>query len=125
VKKTGKVLLIFYLAILLILSFLPLTGYYAALGALPVLAIYLYRKIILEEESQGRIVTRGIFLFAGVVFLFGFVLNMFCTLYTTYRMAEFRSAIEEQKKNFYKEEASTPEKKGVPSQKQNITPTKK
>jgi hypothetical protein len=48
-------------------------------------------------------VTRNIFIFAGVVFLLGFVLNLFCTLYTTYRMAEFRSDINAQKKKIHAE----------------------
>lgn len=102
-KTTLKILLIVYLAVMLILSFTPLTGYYAALGSLPVLGVYLYRKLILEREISDTIVTRNIFLFACVVFLFGFVMNLFCTLYTTWRMAEFRSGIEEQKKRIYGE----------------------
>jgi hypothetical protein len=97
-----KVLLIVYLSVLLVLAFLPLTGYYAALGAVPVIGVYLYRKIILEREESG-LVTRNIFIFAGVVFLLGFVLNLFCTLYTTYRMAEFRSDINAQKKKIHAE----------------------
>lgn len=100
-KTTLKILLIVYLSIMLILSFTPLTGYYAALGSLPVLGIYLYRKLILERDEPAAIVTRNVFLFACVVFLFGFVMNLFCTLYTTWRMAEFRSGIEEQKKKIY------------------------
>lgn len=100
-KTTLKILLIVYLSVMLILSFTPLTGYYAALGSLPVLGIYLYRKLILESEVPETIVTRNIFLFACLVFLFGFVMNLFCTLYTTWRMAEFRSGIEEQKKRIY------------------------
>lgn len=110
-KTTLKILLIVYLSVLLILSFTPLTGYYAALGSIPVLAIYLYRKLILEREVPEAIVTRNVFLFACVVFLFGFVMNMFCTLYTAWRMAEFRSGIEEQKKKIYSEL----ENKEVPS----------
>ncbi|HRP70141.1 MAG TPA: hypothetical protein PLY93_11465 [Turneriella sp.] len=100
-KRTLKIILVLYLIILFVLSLLPLTGYYAALGVLPVLSYYLYRKIILKEKNSESIVTRGVFLLACVVFLLGFVLNMFCTLYTTYRMAEFRSTIEEQKKEIY------------------------
>lgn len=102
-KTAQKTLLIIYLAVLLVLSFLPLTGYYAALGALPVLCLYLYRRFILESEAEAPVLTRGVFLLAFVVFVFGFVLNLFCTLYTTYRMAEFKSGIEEQKKKIYGE----------------------
>jgi len=101
VKKALKISLVVYLVILLVLAFLPLTGYYAALGCIPVLGFYLYRKIILEEKNESPVLTRGVFLFACVVFLFGFVLNLFCTLYTTYRMAEFRSTIDAQKKQIY------------------------
>lgn len=100
-QRLLKILLIVYLVLLLVLSFLPLTGYYAALGSIPVLGLYLYRSIILQSEPEKPIVTRGIFLLACVVFLFGFVLNLFCTLYTTYRMAEFKQGIEEQKKKIY------------------------
>ena len=101
-----KTLLVIYLIVLLVLSFLPLTGYYAALGSLPVLGLYLYRRVILENAGENHIVTRGVFLLAAAVFLFGFVLNLFCTLYTTYRMAEFRAGIEDQKKKIYGEQGS-------------------
>ena len=100
-----RILVILYLVVLLVLAFLPLTGYYAALGSIPVLGIYLYRRIIIENSSEEGVITRGVFLLACVVFLFGFVLNLFCTLYTTYRMSEFRSGIEEQKKRIYSEPA--------------------
>lgn len=102
-KTALKVLLVLYLVVLLVLSFLPLTGYYAALGALPVLGLYLYRRIILESGEESPVLTRRVFLLACVVFVFGFVLNLFCTLYTTYRMTEFRVGIEEQKKKIYGE----------------------
>jgi len=100
-KMSLKILLVTYLVILLILSFLPLTGYYAALGSVPVLAIYLYRRLILQQTAENPPVTRNVFLLACAVFLFGFVMNLFCTLYTTYRMAEFKSGIEADKKRIY------------------------
>jgi hypothetical protein len=103
VKTALKILLVLYLVILLVLAFLPLTGYYAGLGSLPVIALYLYRKIILERGAEGGVLTRPVFLLACVVFVFGFVLNLFCTLYTTYKMTEFRVGIEEQKKKIYGE----------------------
>ncbi len=91
-----RVLLFVYLIILLILAFLPLTGYWAALGTLPILGVYLYRRLILETQD-GAVVTRRVFLFAFFVFLCGFVLNLFCTMYTTCRMREFRQEIEKSK----------------------------
>ena len=102
-KPTLRTALVIYLSILLILAFMPLTGYYAAALALPVIGVYLYRRLIVENASPGDIVSRGMFLFACVVFLCGFVLNLFCTLYTTYRMAEFRQGIESDKKKIYGE----------------------
>lgn len=97
-----RVLLFIYLIALLILAFLPLTGYWAALGTLPILGVYLYRRLILETQD-GVVVTRRIFLFAVFVFLCGFVLNLFCTMYTTCRMREFHQEIEKSKARIGKE----------------------
>ena len=102
-KSPLRVLLIVYLAVLLVLALLPLTGYYAAALALPVMAVYLYRRFIVEQATDGSVVTRGIFLFAALVFLCGFALNLFCTLYTTYRMADFRQGIEQGEQKIYSE----------------------
>lgn len=122
-KTAQKTLLIIYLVVLLVLSFLPLTGYYAALGSLPVLGFYLYRQFILEREGETPVLTRSIFLLACVVFVCGFVLNLFCTLYTTYRMSEFKSGIEEQKKKIYGEPMGS-ETQAVPlPTKNDKTPT--
>jgi predicted membrane protein len=102
-KSALRTALIIYLTVLLLLAFLPLTGYYAAALALPVMAVYLYRRYIVEQATENSVVSRGIFLFAAIVFLCGFALNMFCTLYTTYRMAEFRQKVEQSKKKIYSE----------------------
>ncbi|MFZ5627699.1 MAG: hypothetical protein ACOY5B_01120 [Spirochaetota bacterium] len=102
-KSALRTSLLVYLGVLLVLAFLPLTGYYAAALALPVMAVYLYRRYIVEQPAEGSLVSRGIFLFAALVFLCGFALNLFCTLYTTYRMAEFRHGIEQGKKKIYSE----------------------
>ncbi|GAB4435471.1 MAG: hypothetical protein OHK0011_18650 [Turneriella sp.] len=102
-KSALRASLLVYLGVLLILAFLPLTGYYAAALALPVMAVYLYRRYIVEQETENSVVSRGIFLFAVLVFLCGFALNLFCTLYTTYRMAEFRQGVEQQKRKIYSE----------------------
>lgn len=102
-KKSIRIALVIYLVILLILALLPLTGYYAAVGALPVIGFFLYRAVILEERSAHEIVTRGVFLLACVVFLLGFALNLFCTLYTTYRTKQFRDNIENDRKAIYGE----------------------
>jgi len=96
-----KIPLVFYLVVLFFLALMPLTGYYAALAALPVMAVFLYRRYILETEPAGVLVTRSIFLFALCVFLIGFAGNFLCTLYTTYRMSEFRGQIDIQKKRIY------------------------
>lgn len=115
-KKTLKILLIVFLAVMLVLAFLPLTGYYAGLGALPVIGLYLYRMIVQKQENAGTILTRRVFLFACAVFLFGFVLNLFCSVYTTFRMVGFRWDIEEQKKRIYGESGHTdvPSSRGTP-----------
>lgn len=102
-KATLRTLLVIYLCVLLLLSLLPLTGYYAAALALPVMAIYLYRRYIIEQPAAGSIISRGMFLFAALVFLCGFALNLFCTLYTAYRMADFRHGIDERKQKIYSE----------------------
>lgn len=102
-KSALRTSLLVYLGVLLVLAFLPLTGYYAAALALPVMAVYLYRRYIVEQPAEGSLVSRGIFLFAALVFLCGFALNLFCTLYTTYRMADFRQGIEQGKKKIYSE----------------------
>lgn len=86
---------------LFVLALLPLTGYYAALGALPVIGAFLYRRLILEQREPAAIVGRGIFVLASSVFLIGFAGNMACTLYTTWRMREFRENIETEKKRIY------------------------
>jgi hypothetical protein len=114
VKKILKILLIVYLVVLLVLAFLPLTGYYAALGSLPVLGLYLYRRIIIEQSAEDSILTRPVFLLACLVFVFGFVLNLFCTFYTAYRMSGFRGEIEEQKKRIY-DEPTLKDKPGLPA----------
>ncbi len=100
-RKTLKILLAAYLLVLLLLALLPLTGYYAALGALPVLGSYLYRRLILENKEPSAVVGPGMFVLASVVFLIGFAGNMACTLYTTWRMREFRENIETEKKRIY------------------------
>lgn len=97
-----RALLVIYLAIIFVLALLPLTGYYAAALALPVMAIYLYRRYRPPQAANG-VVNRGIFLFSVIVFVCGFVLNLFCTLYTTYRMVDFRGVIERDKKKIYSE----------------------
>lgn len=102
-KSTLRTLLVVYLCVLLVLSLLPLTGYYAAALALPVIGTYLYRRYIVEQPAEGSVISRGMFLFAALVFLCGFALNLFCTLYTTYRMAEFRHGIDERKQKIYSE----------------------
>lgn len=99
--KTFKIFLLLYLLVLLILALMPLTGYYAALGTLPVIGVYLYRRVILEERETGRVIGHGVFTFACAVFLVGFAGNMMCTLYTTWRMREFREGIEGEKKKIY------------------------
>lgn len=99
--KALKILLGIYLLVLFILALMPLTGYYAALGALPVIGAFLYRRVILEQQKDSAIVGRGMFLVASAVFLIGFVGNMACTLYTTWRMREFRENIEIEKKRIY------------------------
>ncbi|MCS6971558.1 MAG: hypothetical protein N2Z22_06715 [Turneriella sp.] len=93
-------LVVFYLLILLVLSLLPLTGYYAAVGALPVIAGYLYPH--LTGKTQGWI-RRGTFLLALLVVLLGFALNFFCTIYTAWRMAEFRKNLDSDKKRISQE----------------------
>jgi hypothetical protein len=90
-----------YLCLLFVLALMPLTGYYAALGTLPVIGAYLYRRLILEQRGGAAVVGRGIFVFASSIFLIGFVANMACTLYTTWRMREFRENIETEKKRIY------------------------
>lgn len=102
-KSALRTLLIVYLLVLLVLAFMPLTGYYAAAGALPVIGIYIYRRAIARQGDLEGTVTRGLFLLALLVFLCGFVLNLFCTVYTTYRMYEFRQGIENDKKKIYHE----------------------
>ncbi len=102
-KSALRSLLIVYLSLLLVLALLPLTGYYAAALALPVMGVYLYRLFFKKRATEGSVVSRGIFLFAALVFLCGFALNLFCTLYTAYRMAEFRHGIEQEKKKIYSE----------------------
>ncbi len=102
-KRTLRIALIVYLVILLMLALLPLTGYWAALLALPVIGFFLYRAIILEERSAHEVVTRGVFLLACAVFLLGFALNLFCTLYTTYRSKQFRDKIADDRKQIYGE----------------------
>lgn len=121
-KTALKILLVVYLIVLLVLSLSPLTGYYAALGSLPVLALYLYRRVVLENTDEAPVLTRPVFLLAGAVFLSGFVLNLFCTLYTTCRMSEFRSGIEEQKKRIYSDslpgaEPKSPAPANIPERK--------
>jgi len=102
--KSGlRVLLVIYLVVLLVLAFMPLTGYYAAALALPVIAAYVYRRYVVEQPAEGSLVSRGVFLLASLVFLCGFALNLFCTLYTTYRMAEFRQNIQQRKTKIYTE----------------------
>lgn len=100
-RRTLRVLLVVYLLVLFVLAILPLTGYYAAAGALPVAGYYLYRKMHQRESASESVVTRGIFLLAALVFLIGFALNLFCTLYTTWRMAEFKKHVESDKKRIY------------------------
>ncbi|GEM_PF-6497519 len=100
-QRILKILLAVYLLVLFVLALLPLTGYYAALGALPVLAAYLYRRLILENKEPSAIVGRSMFVLASAVFLIGFAGNMACTLYTTWRMREFRENIETEKKRIY------------------------
>ena len=100
-QKTLKILLVVYLCVLFVLALLPLTGYYAALGALPVIGAFLYRRLILEQREPAAIVGRGIFVLASSVFLIGFAGNMACTLYTTWRMREFRENIETEKRRIY------------------------
>lgn len=99
--KTLKIVLVVYLCVLFVLALLPLTGYYAALGTLPVMGAFLYRRLILEQREPTAIVSRGIFVLASAVFLIGFAGNMACTLYTTWRMREFRENIETEKKRIY------------------------
>jgi hypothetical protein len=102
-KKTLRVALFVYLIILLVLALLPLTGYYAAFAALPVVGYVLYRVFILEDKTPHEVVTRGAFLLASLVFMLGFALNMFCTLYTAYRTKQFRDSIEADRKAIYQE----------------------
>jgi hypothetical protein len=102
-KRTLRIALYIYLAILLVLALLPLTGYYAAFAALPVVGYVLYRVFILEDKTPHEIVTRGTFLLACLVFLLGFALNMFCTLYTAYRSKQFRDSIEHDRKAIYQD----------------------
>lgn len=102
-RSASRVLLVVYLVVLLVLALMPLTGYYAAALALPVIAVYIYRRYVVEQPAEGSVVSRGVFLLASLVFLCGFALNLFCTLYTTYRMAEFRQGIDQEKKKIYSE----------------------
>ncbi len=102
-KKVLRIALYIYLVILLVLALLPLTGYYAAFAALPVVGYVLYRVFILEDKTPHEIVTRSAFLLATLVFLLGFALNMFCTLYTAYRTKQFRDGIEADRKAIYQE----------------------
>lgn len=100
-QKTLKILLVVYLCVLLVLALLPLTGYYAALFSLPVIGVYLYRRLILEQGEPSAIVGRGVFVLASTVFLIGFAGNLACTLYTTWCMREFRENLETEKKRIY------------------------
>lgn len=100
-RRTLRILLVIYLVVLLLLAMLPLTGYYAAAGALPVAVYYLYRRLRANDATTKSIVTRGIFLLATFVFLIGFALNFFCTVYTAWRMGEFKKHIESDKNRIY------------------------
>ena len=101
-KQTFKIFLVIYLILALLLSLLPLTGAYGAIMASPVVGFFLFKKLILAEKSESELISRRIFLFASLIILFGFVFNVFCSTYTTWRQSELREVIINEKDRIQK-----------------------